>query len=162
MQMLRRTRVRFMLIAAAAMIAVAGCGGGGGGDTPGTTVSLNTISGRTDVPVDAIFTYTFSQTVNSNTVSGTSFFMVPAPAASAQVVKDAFDPTVCNVANAIAATVSCTNIYDCQLAPAANLTADTSYAACLTSAILYSSGTPFEGFTATFTTAGSTPTGFTA
>lgn len=160
MKVIRRGRVQFMVIAAMAMLAFAGCGGGGG-DTPGTTVSLNTIGGRTDVPVGSTFTYTFNQMVYSATVSASSFFIVPAPAASAQVVKDAFDPTVCNAASAIAATLSCPGVDECQLDPAADLTADTQYAACLTSGIIYTTGIPFEGFTAIFTTAGGAPTGFT-
>ncbi len=120
------------------------------------------MSGKTDIPVDSTFAYTFAQIVNTPTVTTGTFFIVPAPAPAAMVVKDAFDPTVCNAANAVAATVSCGSATECTLDPAADLLGGTLYAACLSTDIIYNSGTPFEGFMATFTTAGDIPGAFSA
>ncbi|MBN1283408.1 MAG: FG-GAP repeat protein [Proteobacteria bacterium] len=156
-----RGRAFLAVLGAAAVVAaaVAGCGGGGG--TPSDTVSLNTIGGSKDVPVDSSFSYTFNQMVSTATVTGTSFFITPVPAAAAQTAKDAYDDTVCNPAGAVAASISCPNMTECVLDPAADLAAGTQYAACLSQAINYATGTAFEGFTAIFTTAGGVAPGAT-
>ena len=89
-------------------------------------------------------------------MTATSLFIVPALAPAANVVKAAFDPAICIATNAIAATVGCSSTTTCELDPTADLQPGTRYAACLSQDIAYTMGTGFEGFMATFTTAGGT------
>lgn len=123
---------------------------GGGGGT--TVLSLNNLDGATGVPVDMSFTYTFSSQIGTSTATTAAFFILKnLPAAS--VVKAALDPSVCDAATALSASVSCASPLECTLDPDADLEPSTTYTVCLNGDISYMRGTPFEGFMATFTTA---------
>lgn len=142
-------------------IVTAGCSSGlggygvGSGNTPtGTVVDLNSIEGSTNVAVNSKFQYTFSKDVDTSTVTTSTFFIMPTlPADIASPFKGAYDPTTCNVASAVTATVDCYTGAKCVLTPSSNLSASTGYTACLTTGILYADNTAFGGFTAAFTTA---------
>ncbi len=140
------------LLAPLIVFFVVGCGGGGGSTPSSTPVSINSLDGVTNIDTTSSFAYSFSQIVNSSTVTNQSFFLVPTPAANAQATKAAFDSTICNATNALTAIVSCTSTMQCLLDPTSDLQGNTSYTVCLSTAILYSSGLAFEGFMATFTT----------
>lgn len=148
-----KTIIGFIVITAAAMI-LSSCGGGGG-STPPAVVSVNSIDGATNIPTDSTFRYTFLNPVATSTVTTSSYFIVPTPAASASIVKAAYDPTICNAVNALPAIVSCFSSTSCDLVPSNTLDAGTRYSVCLNSDIFYDAGAAFEGFMATFTTAGS-------
>jgi hypothetical protein len=156
--------IRIVVTTFAIMIlAFAAACGGGGGATPDERLSVNTLNGQTGIPVDSTFKYNFNQTINPSTVTQSTFFISPAPAAGALVVKDAFDDTICNPDNAVNASVVCNSTIECELDPAADLEENTRYAACLSDDILYATGTNFEGFMAVFTTAGgAAPVTFTS
>jgi hypothetical protein len=141
-------------IAIASIALLCGCGGGsGGGGGGGTYVNVNTLDGQTGIATDSNFQYTFSGVPDATTITATSYFIVPTPTTpAAQVAKAAFDATVCNVANAIAATVSAGTSY-ANLDPAQPLTGGTQYTVCLTTDIRVG-GAAFAGFMATFTTLG--------
>jgi len=149
--MFTRKRASFVFFGFALLAALAGCGGGGGGGAP-TNLSLNDLDGATNVPVDMSFTYTFSSQIQTSTATTASFFILKnMPAAS--VVKAAIDPSVCDAASALPASVSCASQQQCTLDPDADLEPSTIYTACLSGGISYSMGGAFEGFMATFTTA---------
>lgn len=133
-----------------------GGGGGGGGSSPvDTGVSANDLDGATGVALDATFRYTFSSGVQSTTVTSSSYFIMPTPAAAASVARRALDPTVCDATQALAASISCAAAI-CTLTPVANLSSHTDYTICLTSDIAYNSGAAFEGFMAQFSTSACT------
>ncbi len=134
--------------------ALAACGSRGGGG--GGEVSVNGLDGASDVAVDSVFKYTFSQGVNISTVTNETFFIVESDDASASVLKGSFDPTLCDNTQAIDAIVSCLSTTVCTLDPAASLDSFRRYYACLSPDIRYLGGGFFEGFMATFMTAAST------
>ena len=150
---------RWSLLAAMVLFitAISGCGGGGGsGPAPVDPVLVNNLDGEADVPVDSQFEYLFDKLVEGSTVTGQSYFILPTPAAAAQVAgKGAIDPAVCDPEKAIDALAAASaDAASATLVPAANLSEGVGYTICLTSDILYADGTPFEGFMAQFTTAG--------
>jgi hypothetical protein len=54
------------------------CGGGTGGDVTGPTVAaVNPASGTTNVPTNAFITVTFSENVDSASVTNTAFALTP-------------------------------------------------------------------------------------
>lgn len=144
-----------------------GCGGGGG--TATGPVSVNTLDGATDIPVDSTFRYTFNRTVDTTTVDTSTYFIVQTPAQgaaqTAAQTKAAIDDTICDSANALPAVVGCSSATKCELDPVVDLIGSTSYTICLTTDIEYlgfgaqtvgkQTGTAFDGFMATFTTASS-------
>ncbi|MFH1830609.1 MAG: Ig-like domain-containing protein [Pseudomonadota bacterium] len=155
-----KTIIGLIIITAIAAV-WSSCGGSSGGDTPSTVVSANSIDGATGIPTDSTFRYTFSNPVAISTVTTSSYFIVPTPSGSANVVKAAYDPTICNAANALSAIVDCPSSMSCDLAPSDFLEEGMQYSICLSTDIFYAAGyvkslgTAFEGFMATFTTAGS-------
>lgn len=122
-----------------------GCGGGGGGAPAAPTPSgaegaleLSSVADTTGVAVDSSFKNTFSAAVEASTVDESSFFLVPTPVADvSSPLKAAYDSDVCNVANAIAASVECVSSTICVLDPISNLSEATSYTACLDTTIEY-------------------------
>ena len=132
---------------------IAGCGGGGGGFD---AVEVNTLDGRTSIPVGSSFQYKFTGSVDASSVTAASYFILPTPAPSAQVAKAAYDGTVCESASALPASIFCSPVLGCILEPGANLSADASYTICLAPTIRYATGGSFEGFMATFTTSSGT------
>ena len=136
-----------------------GSGGGGGGDD---AVSVNTLDGTADVPIGSTFAYTFSEAVDSATVTSSTFFIVSMPqqgggdepqGADAIVRKTEYDDTICNADNALTASVGYTAAdLQATLDPESDLSYNTSYAICLTTGITYASGSAFEGFMALFNT----------
>jgi hypothetical protein len=72
------------------------------------------------------------------------------------MTKAAIDTTICNSANAIPATLdtggTTTDIIIGDLTPSASLAGNTQFTICLTTDIMGSNGTAFEGFMATFNT----------
>lgn len=147
-------RMLFLLLA----LITTSCSSGGGGSPPiDTTVSVNSLDGASRVALDSTFKHTFAGAVKSSTATASSYFILPTPAAAASVSKRTVDSTICNTANALPASISCSST-ECVLDPTSNLDAGTNYTICLTSDIHYSSGTAFEGFMAQFTT-GSCATG---
>ena len=79
---------RWSLLAAMVLFitAISGCGGGGGsGPAPVDPVLVNNLDGEADVPVDSQFEYLFDKLVEGSTVTGQSYFILPTPAAAAQV-----------------------------------------------------------------------------
>lgn len=84
-------RVRALVVASIVAIAAA-CGGGGGDDfispccgtgtggddrTPPTVAAVNPVSGTTNVPTNATVTVTFSENVDSASVTNTAFTLGP-------------------------------------------------------------------------------------
>lgn len=139
----------------------AACGGGGEGPTPpppDDNVLINDLDGTADIAVDSAFEYDFGQAIDAATVTSQTFFLIEAGEAEASVSKRPIDPALCDPALSIAAAVSCLTTTSCQLAPAANLNTYRCYLVCLGTGILYGNGNPFEGFMASFTTAGTPPT----
>ena len=128
-------KTRFMGVVIACVILTAtglGVGGcwGGSGITP--PVSVNDIDGSTNVATDSNFRYTFSAPIYSDTVDTTTYFIVPTPVAAAQSVeRAALDDTICDVTNALDASVTCsgfiTQTLYCDLAPTSNLEYNTGY-----------------------------------
>lgn len=150
---MKRTIIRFVcLLIILGSAHIAGCGGGGGGTPAVEPVSINSLDGKPDVAANSIFRYVFPQPINTSRVTRMNFFIVPA--AAADVTKAAIDPSACNPANALAASVSCFSpMQQCELTPDSDLNGVTRYSICLTTGITYSNGQPFQGFMATFSTA---------
>ncbi len=157
---MKRALIQAMLVAFLIAGAAPGCGGGGENPAPppDDDVLINDLDGAADVAVDSAFKYDFAQAIDATTVTNQSFFMVDAGEVDADLSKRAFDPALCDNAQAIAAIVSCLTTTTCQLDPAENLGTYRRYLVCLGTDILYSNGNPFEGFMAAFTTAGTPPT----
>lgn len=139
------------------LVIALGCGGSSSPTTPASIpISIEGLDGATDVPVDSTFQYDFDSPVTTSTVDTSSFFIVATPSANiASPVKAAVDSAICNSANAISARTDCsTPATSCTLDPTSDLSVGTSYTICLTTDIDYANRTSFEGFMATFTTAG--------
>lgn len=132
--------------------ALIACGSGASNE-----VSLNGLDGATDVPVNSSFKYTFSGNVDTSTVNASTFFMVELDGAAASVAKSPFDPSECDNTRAIDAVISCILNIMCTLYPNTDLAPHTNYIACLSTDIRYQNGGVFEGFMATFMTAGAAP-----
>lgn len=132
-----------------------GCGGSGNTTTGETNetlgLSINSLDGTTDVPIDSKFTYTFAEAVETSTTTENSFFIQKITGGAAKV-KAAFDPAVCNIANSLNAAIDCSSDTICTLTPSENLDYGSNYAICLTGTINYHAGDAFEGFMAQFTT----------
>ncbi len=128
-----------------------GCGGHDRAATGDT--SVNTLNGATAVATDSTFEYTFSQMVQEQTVTTSTFFIMPTPAlAAAASVKAAYDGSICDPDSALSAAVDCSSALSCTLSPTDALDGDTDYTICLTDGISYRFGESFEGFMAQFTT----------
>lgn len=140
----------FVVFIVVSLLALVGCSSSGGS---GSTSELSGIEGASDVPVGNSFKYTFSRAVDITTVKITTFFMVPTPASSASSsAKGSYNTSVCVLANAISAAVTCSTDVSCMLMPASDLSYNTGYTACLTTEISYADGLPFEGASFSFTT----------
>lgn len=137
---------------------VFGCGGSSDSGGGGGVVSVNDLDGASDVAADSVFKYVFSQAIDTSTVTQETFFMVAAGAADADISKASFEPAKCDNTQMIDAIVSCLTTTECTLDPTANLGSYRRYYVCLSDSIRYSNGNPFEGFMATFTTAGTVAT----
>lgn len=147
-----QTVVAFISILVVAM-SFTGCGGSSGAPAPTNEISVNALDGKVGIATDAAFRYTFSGTVEQSSVTISSYYIVPTPAsASLSAGKAAFDPTICNVDNALEATVN-PSTSTAVLTPAHNLSGGTGYTICLTSDITVG-GTPIAAFMASFTTVG--------
>ena len=148
-----QTRVLGLLAVCALLFA--GCGSSGSGGTE--IASVNTLDSATGVAVNATFRYTASPPFDVSTVTTSSYFIVPTPAATANIssAKAAYDETVCDVSNALGATASCPMNWQCDLTPSSTLSYETAYTICLTDGITYGNGSAFAGFMASFTTADS-------
>lgn len=135
------------------MCSLMACGGGGAASTSATETDVHSLDGATGVAVDTTFVYSFSQPVDAATVTKTSYFIRTTPTtAPASSVKAELNAAICDPAEAMDATVTCSSTTRCALDPASDLAYDTSYTVCLTTDIMYASGDPFEGFMAQFTT----------
>ncbi len=157
--MMKRTVKGLLLVALLAC--TASCGGattaaGGNGEETTPTLDIASLNGTTDVATDSAFRYTFSEPMNTQTVTTSTYFIRPLSDAAKDL--KSYDAAACDPASAITASVSCASPSECSLTPAAALTSGTSYIICLTTHIFTSDGTAFEGFSATFTTAGTTTT----
>ncbi|MFH1875183.1 MAG: hypothetical protein ABH859_08415 [Pseudomonadota bacterium] len=149
----------YLIISSLAILLISSCGGGSGGGTT-TVVDVNTLDGQTDVAVNEPFRYTFSGTVANSSITTASFFIVETPAAAANLAamsKATFNPAICDVSNALAASVtsavhSPTASY-ADLTPASDLVGSGGYTVCLTSDIQVD-GNAFAGFQASFNTVG--------
>lgn len=140
------------------IIILASCGGGGGGGAPTTNFTfLNNADGASGISISDSFKYTFAQTINTSTVTTSTLFLVRTPSANISPLKAVFNPTTCNVDNAISASVSCSSFLECAIDPSDDLDPGTSYTGCVSPNIELASGETFEGFMATFTTEGSAP-----
>lgn len=137
---------------------IAGCGSS---TCTTNAVSVNTLDQTRGAAIDTRFDYTFANAVNTGTVTTTDFFIRLSPtqnfsAQSGQegaAAKADFDNTICDVAQALEASISCSRSTHCSLTPASSLEYDTYYVICLSGNIAYDSGGAFEGFMATFITA---------
>jgi len=145
-------RLFLICAVAAAFWSFAGCEGGGGGT--GGPVSINSLDGQTNIPVNSTFSYSFARMISAQTVGAGSFFILKAPVAAAQIAKAAIDPVICDPANALPASIGCPSMVQCTLDPLDDLEQETVYTICLTDDIDYGTGGPFGGFKATFTTEG--------
>jgi hypothetical protein len=127
----------FLLVATSCLLP--GCGGSTPSVPSNVPIAIEGIAGRTDVPTNSEFTYTFSKAVIQATVNVDTFFLK--------------EGTTCNDGTLVASAVSSTDFVG-TLTPDAALAAATTYTICLTSGIQYQDGTEFEGASATFTTVG--------
>lgn len=132
----------------------------------GTEGSVSTLTGEGDVTVnvddgdvsfDQNFLATFSVPIDINTVTTSSFFIVPDPDVTGDVTAFAarVDSTVCNPELAISATVSCASTTSCELIPTFHLDTGTDYHLCLTSEIQFLQPDVhgvFQGYDVGFTT----------
>lgn len=158
-----------------------GCGVGDNSNTAGSVGApkgmvmmgseLSAIDGTSDVAVDASFGYTFLKNIAPATVTSADFFVVPYQSNNISTPsKGLYSSAICNSANAVEASVECYSLRQCVLTPSSDLSANTSYAICLSSGtssyifsksatvqrsgIFYTDFTPFEGVMYQFTTAG--------
>ena len=134
-----------------------------------SSVSTNVADGATDVDTNSAFTLTFSAAAHSESVTASTFFVVPVLSnASIDVTASLsgmalVDTATCNPANAITGTIAASVEGTCAttftLTPSASLDADTEYALCTTTGISLCDPDRygfFTGFMKTFTTSGST------
>jgi len=159
-----------ILIAALSMVS---CGGSSGGSTPATdAVSINDLDGSTDVARDATFIYTFSEAINTSTVTDTTFFLVEGEASSPpedggevmpsiKASEASIDIQTCDAQYALPATVACSTSTACTITPSSELNYNLLYTICILDDIQLASGTAFEGLQAVFTSVAS-DTAFTA
>lgn len=147
--------ILFLILIASAFFQ-SGCGGSSIPTPPievPAPIAVNFLDGGEGVPVDTVFKFTFSRPVNIGTVNKNTFFIVEAAPANASVSSKAvFDFQACDSSRALDAVVTCSSSTECSLIPTENLKYSTEYRICLTPAILYTNGDPFEGFVAVFTT----------
>lgn len=130
-----------------------------------SNVTTNVADGATDVSINSAFTMTFSASVNSASVTSSTFFVVPVTAGAnisveETLFKSAIDTAICNPANAITGTITASDAGTCAtiftLAPDASLNYGTDYALCATTGITLCDPNRygfFAGFMKTFTTA---------
>jgi hypothetical protein len=120
------------------------------------TATANVATGAVDVGVDQSFTVSFSAAVKTETVTTSSFFVVPVIEAEASIIKFVtFDSAICDVDQAVDAAVTCETSTECTLSPSEELIAETDYAICLSSAIQFLDSDTygyFEGLMESFTT----------
>ncbi|MBT3181027.1 MAG: hypothetical protein HN337_00805 [Deltaproteobacteria bacterium] len=146
-------RQTFLIIA---IILLFGCGGATRSANP--VVDVNTVDGSTDVAVDSIFTYTFADYMNADSVKTSSFFIVvidaedEVDAMEIEAGKADYDSTICNPDNKIEAEVKNPILKAFTVYPSYDLLHDTQYAICVTTDVEYFTSGNFEGFTAYFTT----------
>jgi len=149
-----------------------GCSGSSSSDDSSDdsdgSVALSDIEGTSDVAIDSSFSYEFDQAVNTSTVSTESFFIIPTPTSSSLAApnKEAYCSLICDVTNALDASVECSSSTKCVLDPTENLSEGTSYTACVAPSIEYASAnwsifireafaaSSYVGARFTFTTAG--------
>lgn len=123
-----------------------GTGGSDGSDGSGAvngTASFNIVDGETDVSISQVFVATFSAPVSPQTVTSERFFLVPD------------GDVLCDLSQAIAATVSCSSDKSCELTVSSPLNSGSDYQLCLTSGILFNQPDVdgvFQGYHVGFTT----------
>lgn len=153
--------IKILFVATLLTTSLSSCGGGSSsGDIPSGAVSVNTLDGTTDVAHDAFFAYTFTGSVNTSTVTDSTFIIVEGAGQGAQpnggkFIKQTYDVGTCDAQYALSVTVSCPSAEVCTLTPAAELNYNMDYTICLLDGINYASGSAFEGAMAVFTTVGS-------
>jgi len=153
-------RVLVIVLAALGTWTVFGCGGSAVPTTPTEVpIPIDGLDGETDVDVSSSFSYTFDQAVDVDTVTTTTFFVVEDATGSASIAltKADLNSSICNVNNALDATVSCESDTVCTLDPTNDLSDDMFCAICLTRGILYADESAFEGFMARFSTGSTAP-----
>jgi len=152
---------RSMFAVLLAFTVVLGCSGGSG-NSGTAALDVTSIEGSTDVPIDSSFTYIFSKSIVASTVNSSTFFIVPTVLADvsalpkSSVSKEVYDETVCDPANALAASIRFELPYYTTgpiLTPSSALTAGTNYTICLSPAIEYGDKTFFDGASFQFTAA---------
>lgn len=161
---MRKIIILFILALFIVGCSVGSSGGGGGGGDDSTEVSANSMDGATDVGVDSSFVDAFDNAITESSVTTNSYFIVQTPPVAQVVGKAAIDTSTCIAANAIESTVETTST-TATLTPSSNLSAGTGYTFCLTTDVQYAdassflirnayAASSFEGFSASFTTAG--------
>lgn len=115
-------------------LALTSCAGIGASSPGSLPVSLEGVAGTTGSSTSASFSYTFSTDINIDTVTAGTFFIVEGAASasiSARAVNFAAASGTCDSANAIPATIVCTDSKNCTLKPASKLKPGTTYTLCI-------------------------------
>lgn len=129
-------------------------------DTTSTTQEVSEIDNGQDIPADSVFAYTFSDDIDTATVTTDTLFLVldeseSAANVAAPIIANASESSssACDNANAVSATVTCASQRRCVIQPASALAYEARYRICITTAVRYRSGDAFEGAQASFATA---------
>lgn len=116
-----------------------------------TITDAAALDGQANVSTSQYFTYTFTEPVDTATVTAASLYLVEdATTAAAVAGKASLD--ACDVSRAIPAGVSCDSFRICRVQPDRALNRSTAYHVCVTTDIRYRDGTAFAGYAARFTT----------
>lgn len=130
------------------IVAAWGCGSSSSGSS---LEEISEIDGATGIAVDSSFAYSFSTPIDSSTLTTANFFIVATPAASASIAKST-DSATCDATRGLGATAGCESSNRCTLTPSKHLSGSKGYTICMTEAIRYATGEPFEGRMIAFTT----------
>ncbi len=130
------------------------CSTGASNTSSNTPASIAGIQdGQDDVSASELFTVMFVAPVDLSTVTSSSFFLVSADSDDALPSLDSAPASSdCNLANAIAASVSCASPISCVLTPLSALEFNTTYSLCLTSDIRFVDPQTYGVFVGTQTT----------
>lgn len=149
-----------LLVVLAVFAACGGSSSSGGGTVAPSAVSVTTADGATGVSTVGFsdrVTWPSGNAVDADTVTSTSFYIVP-EAAAAQVTRGTWNAANCDVDNALVDIEIDTEVDNgtsySTISALDTLQDGTTYYVCLTSAITFANGATFAGMTNSFTTAG--------
>lgn len=132
-------------------LTITSCGSSSSSDV----VSLSFDDGDEDISVDQAVLATFSNPVDVDTVTTSSYFIVEGGSLNAARIGSyaILDSEICDSSLALSAAVSCATSTSCTLTPTASLEYSTTYSICMTTDIHFQSTfLDFPGFMTTFIT----------